>query len=87
MNRTRVDQTRKLSIIAAWALFSLLVYLLSLGPFYAAGRYGAFQSISTATNLYWWPSRAISRVPLLRSAMEGYVDFWLVITDAPDTTF
>jgi hypothetical protein len=67
-------------------VLSLCAYLLSLGPLYAAARHGAFQSAPTALNLYWSPSRVISRIPVLRSAMDGYVDFWLVVTDAPDTT-
>jgi hypothetical protein len=63
-----------------------LMYLLSLGPAYAAARYGVFQSAPTAFARYWQPANVISKMPILRSAMEGYIDFWLIVTDAPDTT-
>lgn len=77
---------RRKFLMGATLIFGLLMYLLSLGPAYAAARYGVFQSAPTAFARYWQPANVISKIPILRSAMEGYIYFWLTVTDAPDTT-
>jgi hypothetical protein len=65
----------------------VLFYLLGLGPLFVLLHYRIIpENWAPMNNAYLLPAVWIAHVPVVRSLMDSYIDVWLRITNAPDTT-
>ena len=79
--------------LAAFGAFGF--YVASVGAIPAIGRHmedGRLQwmrgcsTVSTALEIYGWPARHLAALPGVGLALELSAEFWLLATDAPETT-